>query len=117
MFAEALGGLEMTVTIGGEDFDAKFKPGDMIRFERHTGRGMSSLASTDKDGNPSVKLEDLAFLAFAALTRTDRFDGDFDARAITPSIPVAASSADSRPLRSMTCRSAAKAFSPSPCIP
>ena len=79
MFAEALAGLEMTVTIGGEDYDAKFKPGDMIRFERHTGRGMSSLASTDKDGNPSVKLEDLAYLAFAALTRTDRFDGDFDA--------------------------------------
>lgn len=79
MFAEALAGLEMTVTIGGDTYDTQFKPGDMIRFERHTGRGMSSLASTDKDGNPSVKLEDLAFLAFAALTRTDRFEGDFDA--------------------------------------
>jgi len=79
MFAEALAGLEMTVTVDGEEYDAKFKPGDMIRFERHTGRAMTALAETTKDGAPSVKLEDLAFLAFAALTRTDRYEGDFDA--------------------------------------
>lgn len=79
MFSEALEGLSMTVTVKGDQFDVAFKPGDLIRFERHTGRPIADLANTNGDGAVNFKMEDLAFLAFAALTRTDRYDGDFDA--------------------------------------
>ena len=78
MFAEALAGLEMTVAVNGETHEAKFKPGDLIRFERYFNRPLSALAETDEAGNTSVKMEELAYLAFAALTRADTFDGDFD---------------------------------------
>ena len=79
MFSEALDGLAMTVTVNGEDMEARFKPGDLIRYERHFNEPLTSLGGVDSDGNPNVRMESLAFLAFAALTRIDRFEGDFDA--------------------------------------
>jgi len=76
MFTEALAALEMNVTVDGDTFDIKLKPGDLIRFERQFKRSITDLVG--EDGKASFGVEELAFMAYTALTRTDRFEGDFD---------------------------------------
>ena len=73
MFSEALESLEMSLVVDGDTLPVQLKPGDLIRFERKFDKPMTDLA-----GENGMRFEELAFLGFAALSRTDRFDGTFD---------------------------------------
>lgn len=78
MLKETLSALDISVTVGGAVHKPTLKPGDMVRFEQHFGRSLFAGADPDNPGSVSIGFTELLFLAFTALRREGKYDGDFD---------------------------------------
>jgi len=98
MLQDALAGIRLKVTVDGKTYDSDLRPGDLVRYERHTGHSLfgASEAELQKakkalDANTDegtaeaaavvqkmgLGMEDLFFLAYLGVRRQVTFE-DFD---------------------------------------
>jgi hypothetical protein len=98
MLQEALAGLRLKVTVDGTVYDSDLRPGDLVRYEEHTGRSLFGLNGDDAEkaqqaldrdtdegtaeaaaivGRLGLGMSDLFYLAYLGVRRQATF-ADFD---------------------------------------